>query len=186
VRIRRSGRKRLLVALAALVGVAAVVGLGWARDRGNQGPGSAASAQPVPPHRPAAAPKPAKPSTHAKTPATPTVTAAPKPTPKARSKPKHQAKAKPKPKPSAKPRPSRAGFVPTRIWSWAAAPGSGAYVVRFLRDGHGVLKVRTSSPRLRLPSSFRFAPGSYRWTVTAISSKGKGSRVIVDSAFTVS
>lgn len=193
VRIRRNGRKRLLVAMVALVGVGAVVGLGWARDRGDQRTGSAAPSQPVKPHRPAAAPKPAKPASHAKkTPAAPAVTAAPKPKPKA-AKPKPKPKAA-KPKPTPPPKKSSklraavhgTGFVPTRVWSWAAASGTGGYVVRFLREGHEVLKMRTASPRLRLPSSFTFKPGSYRWTVTTIPSKGKSARVIVNSAFTVS
>ena len=158
VRIRRDGRTRLLVGMVALAGVAAVVGLAWARDHGNQRPQGRG-----------AAPKPAKPSSHAKTP----------PAPAAR-------KPKPKPKQSPKPPPSKAaGFVPTRIWSWAAAPGAATYVVRFLRDGHTVLKVRTGSPRLRLPPGFTFRPGSYRWTVTAFPSKGKGAHVVVDSGFTV-
>jgi hypothetical protein len=180
VRIRRNGRKRLLVAIVALIGVGAVVGLGWARDRGDRRPGTAASSQPAPRHRQgaAAAPKPAKPSSHAKTTPARTVTAKPK------AKPKPTA---PTQKKSTKPRASHGtGFVPTRVWSWAAASGTGAYVVRFLRDGRQVLKIRTGSPRLRLPSSFTFTPGRYRWTVTTVPSKGKGARVIVNSAFTVS
>src|SRR5690349_16311956 len=48
VRVRRNGRKRLLVALVALVAVGAVVGLGWARDRGQQRPESSAASAPVP------------------------------------------------------------------------------------------------------------------------------------------
>ena len=182
VRIRRNGRKRLLVAVVALVGVGAVLGLGWARDRGDQRTGSVASPQPVTPHRQAAAPKPAKPSSHARKTPAPAVPTAPKPKAKAPAKPK------PAPKKSSKPRAAvkGTGFVPTRVWSWAAASGTGAYVVRFLREGHEVLKMRTGSPRLRLPSSFTFKPGSYRWTVTAIPSKGKSARVIVNSAFTVS
>jgi hypothetical protein len=183
VRIRRNGRKRLLVAVVGLIGVGAVVGLGWARDRGDQRTGSAASPPPATPHRQAAAPKPAKPSSHAKTTPAPAVTAAPKPKPKAAAKPKPT----PAPKKSSKQRAVHGtGFVPTRIWSWAAASGTSAYVVRFVRDGHEVLKTRTGSPRLRLPSSFTFKPGSYRWTVTAIPSKGTSARVIVNSAFTVS
>lgn len=191
VRIRRNGRKRLLVALVALVGVGAVVGLGWARDRGDQRTGSAASPQPVTPHRQAAAPKPAKPSSHAKTTPAPAVTARPKARPKpkaAKPKPKPKPRATPPAKKSSKPRAAvhGTGFVPTRVWSWAAASGTGAYVVRFLREGHQVLQMRTGSPRLRLPSGFTFKPGSYRWTVTTIPSKGQSARVIVNSAFTVS
>jgi hypothetical protein len=163
VRIRRNGRKRLLVAMVALAAVGAVVGLGWARDRAHEKPGSSASSTPAPPRSHA----PAPPRSHA-----PAVTTAPKPKPKTSSKPE--------------PRPRHAaGFVPTRVWSWAADPGAGAYVVRFLREGHKVLKIRTGSARLRVPSSFTFTPGHYRWTVTAIPRNGKGAHVIVNSAFTV-
>ena len=169
VRVRRRGRKRLLVALVALVAVGAVVGLGWVRDRGQQQPGSSAASAPVPKQTQATTPKA---SQHAKTTPAPAATTASKP--------------KPKPKQSAKAGSSRgAGFVPTRVWSWAATPNTRAYVVRFLRDGHKVLKIRTGAPRLALPSGFSFSPGRYRWTVTALPRNGKGLRVIVNSAFTV-
>ncbi len=121
-RVGRKGRRRLLVAAVAIVAVGAVVGLGWARDRAQQQPRSAASLS---------------------------------------------------------------GFVPTRVWSWAAAPGADAYVVRFLHDGHIVLKVRTGAPRLVLQSRFSFTPGRYRWTVTAVPQNGKRGQVIVDSSFSV-
>jgi hypothetical protein len=168
------GRKRLFVAAVALVAVAVVAGLAWARDRAQQRPGSSAASMPVPAHRQATTPKTA---THANTAPAP-VTAPPK---KSSSAPKHS-----KPQSTRPPAKHTAGFVPTRVWSWAATPGVGTYVVRFLRDGHKVLKIRTGSPRLRLPSSFAFTPGHYRWTVTAIPSKGKGAHVIVNSSFTVS
>ena len=171
------GRKRLLVAAVALVAVAVVAGLAWARDRAHQGPGSSATSMPVPAHHQVTTPKSA---THGNTTPPPAATTAPKS--KSTVSPKHS-------KPSTPARPPAkhtAGFVPTRVWSWAAEPGVGTYVVRFLRDGHKVLKIRTGSPRLRLPSSFTFTPGRYRWTVTAIPSKGKGARVIVNSSFTVS
>jgi len=169
VRVRRNGRKRLLVALVALVAVGAVVGLGWARDRGQQRPESSAASAPVPKRIQGTVPKATK---HAKTTPAPAATSASKP--------------KPKPKPGAKAGSSRgAGFVPTRVWSWAATPNTRAYVVRFLRDGHKVLKIRTAAPRLALPSGFSFSPGRYRWTVTALPRNGKGLRVIVNSAFTV-
>jgi hypothetical protein len=162
------GRKRLLVAAIALVAVGAVVGLGLARDRAQQKPASSAASRPVPSDRHVTTPKPAK---HRRTASTPAVTTTPKPKSS---------------KPSNRPRPKQtAGFVPTRVWSWAAAPNAGAYVVRFLRDGHKVLKVHTSAPRLVLPSRFNFSPGSYRWTVTVLPRRGKGAQVIVNSAFTV-
>jgi hypothetical protein len=87
--------------------------------------------------------------------------------------------------PGARTTPARAGFVPTRVWSWAEAPGAGAYVVRFVRDGHEVLKIRTVAPRLVLPPRFNFTPGRYRWTVKAVPQEGKRGHVIVDSSFTV-
>lgn len=166
VQARRNGRRRLLVGIAAIVAVAALVGLALARDRGQQEPGSAPASMPVPQHHQASRPKSA---THANTTPAPAVTraAAPK-----RSKPRPGAS-------------RAAGFVPTRVWSWARAPGAGAYVVRFLRDGNKVLKIRTLSPRLVLPSGFSFAPGRYRWTVTAMPRHGKRGHVIVNSSFLV-
>jgi hypothetical protein len=177
VAVRPNGRKRLVVALAALIAVAIVVGLAWARDRTQQKPASpaAASSKPAAPHQ-VTAPKPAA---HAKTTPTHSVTTA--------AKPKAKAASKPKPKPAkSKPRAKHtAGFVPTRVWSWAAVPGARAYVVRFLRNGHKVLKIRAGAPRLALPARFSFAPGRYRWTVTALPRNGGSGRVIVNSSFTV-
>jgi len=164
VRARRHGRRRLLVAIAAICAVAALVGLAWARDRAQQKPGSSPASMPVPQQHQASPPKSAA---HANTTPAPATTTAPK-----HSKPRPRAN-------------HAAGFVPTRVWSWAQAPGAGAYVVRFLRDSHKVLKIRTSSPRLVLPSGFSFAPGRYRWTVTAVPRNGKGGHVIVNSSFLV-
>lgn len=175
VPVRPNGRKRLVVGGAALLAVAIVVGLAWARDRTQQKPASSsASSKPAAPHHQATT---AKPAAHAKTtPAHGATTA---------SKPKAKAASKPKPAKS-KPRARRAaGFVPTRVWSWAAVPGSRAYVVRFLRNGNKVLKIRAGAPRIALPAGFSFAPGRYRWTVTALPRKGGSGRVIVNSSFTV-
>lgn len=170
--VRRKGRKRLLIATAVIVAVAAVLGLGWARDRAQQGPGSSATAMPAPTHRQVSPPSSGK---HATSTPAPGVTTAPKPSNSPPKSPKQQPRAR-----------RAAAFVPTRTWSWAATPGARAYVVRFLRNGHKVLKVRTVAPRLVLPSRFTFAPGRYRWTVTALPRSGKGRRVIVNSSFTVS
>ncbi|HSC74594.1 MAG TPA: hypothetical protein VLB89_10525 [Gaiellaceae bacterium] len=178
--VRRNGRKRLIVAAAAIVAVAVVVGIAWARDRTQQQPAPSSSPKPAPQHRQATAPKAVKPAKHASTTPAPAVRTAAKPkstsTSKSTSTPssKHQPRAR-----------RAAGFVPTRVWSWAAVPGARAYVVRFLRNGHKVLKIRTGGPRLALPSRFTFAPGRYRWTVTTVSRNGKPGRVIVNSAFTV-
>jgi hypothetical protein len=172
--VRRSGRKRLVVAAAALLAVAIVVGLAWARDRTQQKPAAApsASSKPAASHRQATAPKPA---THAQTTPAPGATTAAKPKAKANAKPtKSQPRAR-----------HAAGFVPTRVWSWAAVPGARAYVVRFLRNGHKVLKIRAGAPRVALPARFSFAPGRYRWTVTAVPRSGGSGRVIVNSSFTV-
>jgi hypothetical protein len=145
VPVRRNSRKRLVVGAAALLAVAIVVGLAWARDRTQQKP--AAASEPAAPNGQATAPNPA--------------------TPKAT---KSQA---------------RAPFVPTRVWSWAEVPGARAYVVRFLRNGQKVLKIRAGSPRLALPARFSFAPGDYRWTVTTVPRNGGRGRVIVNSSFKV-
>ncbi len=176
VPIRRNGRKRLVVGAAALLAVAVVVGLAWARDRTHQKPAAASSAssKPAAPQRQATAPKPA---THAKTTPAPGATTA--------AKPKANAKAKAKPTKSQPRARHAAGFVPTRVWSWAAVPGARAYVVRFLRNGHKVLKIRAGAPRVALPARFSFAPGRYRWTVTAVPRNGGSGRVIVNSSFTV-
>jgi hypothetical protein len=165
VRVRRNGRRRLLVAIAAIAAVAGLVGLALARDRAQQQPSSSASSRPAPQHHQATTPP--KSTKHAKTTPAPAVTAAPKHT-------KRQPRAS-----------HAAGFVPTRVWSWAQAPGASAYVVRFLRDGREVLKIRTVAPRLVLPAQFRFAPGGYRWTVTAVPRHGTAGRVIVNSSFLV-
>jgi hypothetical protein len=179
VPVRRNGRKRLIVGAAALLAVAVVVGLAWARDRTQQKPATASSAAPKPaaPHAPATVPKATTPAKTTPAPAAPKA-----------AKPKAKAKAKPKPKATTKSQPRArhaAGFVPTRVWSWAAVPGARAYVVRFLRSGHKVLKIRAGAPRIALPARFSFAPGRYRWTVTTLPRNGGTGRVIVNSSFTV-
>jgi hypothetical protein len=180
VPVRPTGRKRLVVAGAALLAVAIVVGLVWARDRTQQKPASSsASAKPAAPHHQVTAPKPAAP---AKTTPSHGVTTAQKPKAK---KAKAKASSKPKPATSKSRAKHAAGFVPTRVWSWAAVPGARAYVVRFLRNGNKVLKIRAGAPRIALPAGFSFAPGRYRWTVTALPRNGGSGRVIVNSAFTV-
>jgi hypothetical protein len=178
VPVRRNGRKRLVVGAAAVLAVALVVGLAWARDRTQQKKPAASSAAPKPAATQGHGTAP-KPAAHAKTITAPRVT-----TPaKAKATGKAKAKATPsKSRPRAR---HAAGFVPTRVWSWAAVPGANAYVVRFLRDGHKVLKIRAGAPRIALPSGFSFAPGRYRWTVTTLPRNGGGGRVIVNSAFTV-
>jgi len=131
---RKRSRRRLVAGVAVFV-LAALAGFAWARNRGEQGPGSYTA-----------------PGTKQTAPGK-----------------LHAA----------------AGFVPTRVWSWATVSGTTTYVVRFLRSGQVVLKVRTGGARLALPSGFSFRPGRYRWTVTTVARNGKPGRVVVDSSFVV-
>jgi hypothetical protein len=80
--------------------------------------------------------------------------------------------------------PAASTFVPSRTWAWAPAHGAKAYDVIFLRDGQAVFHVRASEPRIVLPRSFRFEPGSYRWTVRALPITA-GAPAIVDSTFSL-
>jgi len=181
LRRERPKRRRLgwpAVAVAAVLVVAVLVGVAWARRDSSQprlvGPTSAsppsatapAARKPVKP--PPVSVKP-KPRAHKPVPATPR----PKPAvPPVRAAPKKPA--------------TRAAhtFVPARVWSWAPVPGTSRYRVRFLRNGREVLDVRTAKARLVLPTSFTFHKGRYRWTVVSIAA-GKPWRPIVDSTFVV-
>ena len=173
---RRSRRRPLLIALVAALAVAALAGVGWARDwfRDNQPNASTASA---PPSR-----APRHPSTSASPPAKPKATPKKKTQKPAAKKRTRTAAARTTPKAPKKP----AVFVPARVWSWPAARGSSRYRVRFFRNGTKVLDVRTTKPRLVLAKGFTFQNGRYRWTVVPISSAGKSLRPIVDSTFVVS
>jgi hypothetical protein len=74
------------------------------------------------------------------------------------------------------------GFVPARTFVWATKSGDAGYRVVLSLDGRTVLVRRTSAARLRLPSSFVFRPGRYRWTVFALpATRGKAPRT--DSSF---
>jgi hypothetical protein len=81
-------------------------------------------------------------------------------------------------------RESVVGFVPARTWTWPKSKGARAYELRFLRNGRVVLHVRTTGPRLVLPSAFRFRAGAYRWLVLRVPAAANG-RPIVDSKFVV-
>ena len=111
-------------------------------------------------------------------PAPPAVTTAPKPTtaPAASTRPATTAG-----------RP--AGFTPTRSWAWAPVAGATYYDVAFTRSGAVLYRATPAEPRLTLPATVVFRPGSYRWVVRP----GFGERSarelgppVVDSAFTVS
>lgn len=78
---------------------------------------------------------------------------------------------------------------PTRNWAWASVPGADYYHVAFSREGRIFYQASPSAPRLTLPSSLLFRPGSYRWVVRpgfgkpAAKNLGEPS---VDLPFTVS
>ena len=81
------------------------------------------------------------------------------------------------------------GFQPTRNWAWAPVAGADYYSVEFTRGGERFYRASPTQPRLTLPESVVFRPGSYRWRVRP----GFGERAanqlgepVVDSSFTVS
>jgi len=75
------------------------------------------------------------------------------------------------------------GFVPARVWAWAAQPGARSYLVRFFLNNRQVFSGRTQKVQLVLPHGFRYHAGRYRWLVTAIPHR---VQPIVDSAFVLS
>jgi hypothetical protein len=177
----RHGRwRRPVVVAGAAILVGLAVGILWQRDRGPQPAtqraatvaGVATSRSDVSP----AVPHPRKKQTRKQARVAPKQTHS---TRVRRSKP-----AVPATPPVRRKRVS--GFVPARTWSWIEAPGTRRYLVRFFRNGHRVLAVRTGRPRLVLPKRFTFRAGRYRWTVVPISPRGKLGRALVDSTFAVS
>ncbi len=77
-------------------------------------------------------------------------------------------------------------FVPSRVFAWPADAEASGYLVRFFRDGAKVYETRSTKPRLTLPKSFRFLPGSYRWEVLPILESAPNLRYgppIVESTF---
>jgi hypothetical protein len=177
-RSRRSRRK--LGAVALVVGVVATVaGIAWARDHGEHPTaGPTAPTRVAKPARPKPArPKPVRPKAVAPKPKRSTVTTA-------RPRKPHAVRTKPA-RPRTAPGSATSSFVPSRVWSWAAARGSTRYLVRFFRNGQQVLAARTTTPRLVLAKQFRFRAGRYRWTVVAISGRSKARR-LVDSTFVLS
>jgi hypothetical protein len=118
----------------------------------------------------------AKPKPPASAPTTKTTTAA-----RPRSAPS-------KTPPSTSP-PGTSSFKPTRNWAWAPVPDADYYSVEFTRGGRSFYRATPTEPRLTLPGTLEFTPGTYRWIVRA----GFGTRAarrlgdpIVNSGFTVS
>ncbi len=103
----------------------------------------------------------------------------------ARTKPTSTAPTKTKTPARTKPAaPTVRGFVPSRTWAWAPTTGAEAYEVTFFKGPKAVFQVRATQPHIVLPRSFRFEPGTYRWTVSALPAAA-GVPAIVDSRFAV-
>ena len=84
-------------------------------------------------------------------------------------------------------KPRTKGFEPSRSFLWPAVEGATFYSVRFLRNAKVFYVARVSEPRVLIPKSLKFTPGSYRWIVRADTgppSHDLGSP-IVDSTFVV-
>lgn len=85
--------------------------------------------------------------------------------------------------------PGRTGFQPTRSWAWAPVEGADYYSVEFTRGGERFYRAWPTQPRLTLPDSVVFRPGSYRWRVRPGFGERAANRLgepVVDSSFTVS
>lgn len=85
--------------------------------------------------------------------------------------------------------PDRSGFQPTRSWAWAPVEGADYYSVEFTRGGERFYRAAPTQPRLTLPDSVVFRPGSYRWRVRPGFGGRSANRLgdpVVDSSFTVS
>ena len=76
-------------------------------------------------------------------------------------------------------------FTPARVFLWPAANRATFYAVTFFRNGSTFYSARVSKPRLALPDSIRFTPGSYRWIVRPGTAGQPLRSPIVDSTFTV-
>ena len=80
------------------------------------------------------------------------------------------------------------GFRPGRVFVWAPADGADYYVVRFLRNDALFYQAWPLGPRLTLPKTLVFRPGSYRWVVRPGIGPRAAKRVgspLVDSTFSV-
>jgi hypothetical protein len=171
---RAWSRRRLVIALSAVLVVGATVGaLSVQHGNGNEHQRSAAISALPPPPVTGSAPQPRQ----ATKPATRRERTARTSQPKT-SQPK-QTKSKP-----TKPKPKVGKFVPARVWSWPARAGARAYVITFFRNGNKVLQARTRRPRYVVPKNFAFRPGRYHWTVMPVGGARKAP--LVDSNFVVS
>jgi hypothetical protein len=187
---RRKPRRVLVLASLVLVTVAVPIGMAGARDNMTlhrlakvHGQVQRSTSRAVPPvtfpatpvspaTRPRVKPK-AKAATHPTAPRT----AGPKSV-------SPKVKAKTAKRPTA---PRVSGFVPSRVWGWVAQPGPVTYLFRLYRNGHQVYAARTKQAQLMLPKSFRFAAGTYRWSVVALgNSKAQSAKPLVDSTFALS
>jgi hypothetical protein len=105
----------------------------------------------------------------------------------------------PKPKPPASTPPAAtaptspgtgtASFKPTRNWAWAPVPKAAYYSVEFTKGGTSFYRAMPTEPRLSLPGSLVFTPGTYRWILRAGFGPRAAKRLgepVVDSGFTVS
>jgi hypothetical protein len=68
---------------------------------------------------------------------------------------------------------------------WARADRVTAYEVDFYRNGASVFHALVHRPQVVMPSTFRFRPGRYRWTVVA-AAPTRSTRRLVDSTFILS
>ena len=76
-------------------------------------------------------------------------------------------------------------FKPARVFLWPPVKGATTYAVTFFRDGDTLYSAQVSKPRLALPATIRFSPGSYRWVVRPGSAGKALGAPIVDSTFTI-
>ncbi|MEO5576167.1 MAG: hypothetical protein ABIR67_12500 [Gaiellaceae bacterium] len=86
-------------------------------------------------------------------------------------------------------KPASPGFKPTRNWAWAPVSNADYYNVELRRGGEWIYRASPSEPRLTLPKSVDFRPGTYRWIVRPGFGERAENRVgkpVVDSGFTVS
>jgi hypothetical protein len=68
---------------------------------------------------------------------------------------------------------------------WARAERVTTYEVDFYRNGTSVFHALVHRPQVVMPSTFRFRPGRYRWTVVA-AAPTRSTRRLVDSTFILS
>jgi hypothetical protein len=80
------------------------------------------------------------------------------------------------------------GFHPARDFVWPPVDGADYYQVQFFRGGKLFYDAKTPGPRLTVPKTLVFRPGSYRWVVRpgfGPRSENRIGQPVVDSAFTV-